>query len=226
MAARPEFSASSISGRQLPERHGFRGREGFLDLGAGQVGLQIVDVVVRRQRLAGVDARVLQPPIAVVQRRALGFDAAEKAVGIVEREDGHVGELGALLAAGRGVDDRLAVLAALAQPEAAVGRAQDCGCRRSGSPPAAPIVRAERRRHRIVDRRHDDADEQRDHDRRRTNCQADMPAERATTSSSRRDRFEIADHRADQHRERHDALGDVRHPVERDLRHQQARKRP
>ena len=55
------------------------------------------------------------------------------------------------------------------------------------------------------------------------NCQADMPAARATTSSSRRDRFEVARHRADQHAERHDALGDLRHAVERGLGHQQRR---
>src|SRR5262249_62361596 len=70
-------------------------------------------------------SRFFEPPISGLVGRALGLDAVEEVAFGIELEDAHAIQLDSLLAARFGVEDRLAVLALLAQPERPPGGAAE-----------------------------------------------------------------------------------------------------
>ena len=110
-------------------------------------------------------------------------------VALVEHEGADLAQQHALLAAAGGVDDRLAVVAALGHPEAVHGRLQALGVVAGDLRLQALGLLLQDGGDRIVNGGGNDADARA---RRRSagamNCQADIPAARETTSSSRRDR--------------------------------------
>ena len=128
-------------------------------------------------------------PYAGLQHRRARFDALFESAVVVEREDRHAVEVDALVAAADGVDDRLAVVGALAYPERAAALPERI-CRlpeEFGLEALGALLKNGGER--IVDGRGDDTEHEGHDSAGVTNCQADIPAERATTSSSRRDKL-------------------------------------
>src|SRR5205823_4616188 len=101
-----------------PERHGFWGRKAFANLGGSEVRLDKICVLVARGGAADIDVHLVQPPVARFQHRALRLDAFEGMAGGVESEHADAVEAHPLFLARCRVDDRLAVHAPLAHPEA------------------------------------------------------------------------------------------------------------
>ncbi len=123
----------------------------------------------------------------------------------------------ALLAARAGVDDRCAVGALLADPESRGVRLQRRGvlAQHLGLETLRALV--QHRGDGIVDRGGDRAeDKRRDHGRRDELPGGNAGRARDHELEPARQR-QIARHGADQHRERHDALGELRHAEHRDL---------
>src|SRR5439155_26073422 len=89
-----------------------------------EVGAERIGFEFPRLRAGGVHARLLEPPAASFELGALGLDALAKAPRRIEGEHGHAAQQRALLAARRGIDDRLSLRALLAHPETAAGRSQ------------------------------------------------------------------------------------------------------
>src|SRR5262249_37048115 len=100
--------------RQLPERDGLGRGEAFSNLHRRQTGLEQESLAIRRRCSTGVKSGLFEPPVSRFEGRALGFNAVTEVAGGVETENAHAAQFEALLAARFGVDDRLAVLAALA----------------------------------------------------------------------------------------------------------------
>src|ERR1700733_8784654 len=105
-----------VSGK-LPKRHGFRRGEAFAHLLERQIGCKPIAVLDIRRFAVRVDARIVELPVALLQRRAFGFDARLEMALAVEREDADAAERRALLAARIGIDDRRTVGALLPDPE-------------------------------------------------------------------------------------------------------------
>ena len=162
------------------------------------------------------------------KRRALCLDPLLELAVAVERVNADAAESSALLAARFGVDDGRAVGAALTHPEAAGVFPHRRGgklARHLGFEPLGALVH--HRGQRIVDRGGDGAEQKR---RDHRGCD-ELPGGNA--GRARNDQFEparqrqIAGHRADQHRERHDALGKLRHAEHGNFRqHQRGGFRP
>ena len=159
--------------------------------------------------------------MAGLERGRLGLDALHETVVQIEHENRDVAEQHALFAAGRGIDDRLAVGAALAQPDAVAGRP-------GASERAAGDLRlhalglfVQHRGDRVVDGGRKCADGERRDQRRRD----ELPGRHAGGARDHEleppRQAEEARHRADQDAERQDALGDLRHAIERRLGDQQ-----
>ena len=99
-----------------------------------QVGLEIVDLVVRGRRAAR--RRRGRPPAASSRSpdvRVLASMRSRKRPDWSNRKTRHAAKLDALLAARLGVDDRLAVVAALAHPESAADVVGSCVSRPNSS---------------------------------------------------------------------------------------------
>src|SRR5262249_56696935 len=87
-------------------------------------GRQAKGVALRGRHAAGIETGLLQPPKSAFEGRTFRLDPiAEMARGI-EAEDTHAAQLDSLLAARFGVDDRLPVIVALAQPKIPAGVAE------------------------------------------------------------------------------------------------------
>ena len=86
-------------GGKLPERHGFRRGKAFPHLLEGQIGAEPVAVLDAGGFAAGVDARFVEPPVALLQRGASRLDPLLEMAGAVEGEHADAAELRALLAA-------------------------------------------------------------------------------------------------------------------------------
>ena len=152
-----------------------------------------------------------------LKRRRGGFDPFEEMIALVEHEGADLGQQHALLAAARRVDDRLAVVAALADPEAVDGRLQAFGVVAGNLGLQALGLFLQDGGDRIVNGGGDDADAERDHDGRR----GELPSRHARRARHHEleppRQAEKARHRADQHAERQDPLGDLRHAKQRNL---------
>ena len=144
-------------------------------------------------------------------------------IALVEHEGADLAQQHALLAAACGVDDRLAVVAALAHPEAVHGRLQALGVVAGDLRLQALGLFLQDGGDRIVNGGGDDADAKRDHDGRR----GELPGRHS--GRARHHQFEPprqaekTGHRADQHAERQNPLADLRHAKQRNLRDQQRR---
>src|SRR5262249_26974940 len=110
--------------RQFPERDGLGRGEAFSNLHRRQAGLQQETLAIRRRCPRRVKSGLFEPPVARLEGCAFRLDAVAEVTGSVEPENAHAAQFDALLAARLGVDDRLAVLAALAYPESASGAAE------------------------------------------------------------------------------------------------------
>ena len=132
----------------------------------------------------------------------------------VEGEDRHAVEVDALVAAADGVDDRLAVVGALADPErAAASSGRVCSLSEQLGLKALRAFLQDRRE-RIVDGRRERCRAAKATTSAGvTNCQADKPADAGDHQLEPPRQIEIARHRADQHAERQDTLDHLRHAV-------------
>ena len=221
MAGRPARSASSMKLGELPERNRLGGREGFAHLLGGEVGGEAVLFVFARRLARRIDAGVLKLPVARTKPACRGADPLDELVVLIEHEGDDVVQHDALFAAAQGIDDRLAVVAALGDPEAIDG-GLEADLVVAGNFRFEPLgFLLKRRGDRIVDRGGDDADAER-HEHGRSD---ELPCRHAR--GARDDELEpprqaeIARHRADQRAERQHALGDLRHAEQGRLRHLQ-----
>ena len=103
--------------RQDPEREGLGRREAILDLGEGEGGGEPVALPSLGALLGAREKGVLELPIAVLEARGVGVDAAHEMVVSLVKEDGDLLELAAVLRHSRGMDHRLAIGPPLAQPQ-------------------------------------------------------------------------------------------------------------
>ena len=138
--------------------------------------------------------------------------------GAVEGVDADVAELRSLLAARFGVDDRGPLGAPLPDPEAArvlVHRRGGKLAQQLGFEPLGALMQD--RGDGVVERgRHRPEHECRNHRRRHELPRGDAGSARNDQLEAPRER-EVARHRAHQHGERHDALGELRDAEKRDL---------
>ncbi len=152
------------------------------------------------------------------RKRARGsVNPFHEPVVLIEDERRHFAKHDALFAAVRGIDDRMAAVAALRDPEAIDGglKTQLVVAGNLGLEPLGFLLK--HRGDRIVDRGRDNADAERHEQRGRD----ELPGRHASRAGDHEfeppRQAEIAGHRADQRAERQDALGDLRNAEQRGL---------
>ena len=211
--------------RQIPERYRVRSGKAFAHLLDREIGGEHVFRRDDRRLIQRVSLHALQAPESAGQGRSLRFDALAEMVLVVIDEDGDAAELHALVAAGHRVDDRLAGCVFLADPETASGALQ------AGLLRAADIFDLEALRlflqvcgAGIVGRGREHAEHESDEEGRGD----ELPGRYA--SRARDDEFQaarqvqVAHHRADEHRERHQDFHQLRDAGQRNRRADERRR--
>ena len=195
---------------QLPKRHGFRGGKTLPHLFGRQVGGKTIGVPEHRRIAARINAGFLEPPIALIQRRALCLDPFLEFAGVIEGVNADAPELRTLLAARLGVDDGRAVGAFLTHPEAAgvflQGRAGKLAHHLGFKALGALVQHGSER---VVKRGGDGAEQERRNERWRHKLPGGNACGARYDQLQAARQPQIARHRSHQHRERHDALGEL-----------------
>ena len=173
------FKAVDIGG-QIPEADGAGGAETVADAVAGQIGGDGGAVGQQAGRLFGIARRqgpglaARDPPEAGVQPRQIGHDARCRGAVLGKGQKGHRVKLGAVQIGALGMNDDLALVVALPQPQPAIGQRQHrCG---AGMTRGQRVIAFRGDRDDRVQHRHGEgADQQRADHRRQQKPQARAP---------------------------------------------------
>src|SRR5579883_179401 len=209
---------------QVPERHRFGGRKTFAHLLGRETRLERISRDVVRRRVGRINPRLGQLPDTLAQHGGARLDSLQEVAGRIVRKYRHAAELNALIGARLGVDDGLTVIVDLAHPEAvAVALHPRLGATAQVADLEPRGSLLQRGGERVVDEGREHAEDERDEDRRRDELPGRDAGRARDHELEPARQVEIAGHAGDQDRERHDALGDLRHAKERRLGDDQRR---